>query len=158
MTETSPTPAPAEQPAVTADTLTPETVPLGETTKVPVGWLTLDHANPRLVDGDQKVSDESIIAQLFRKEELGELLQSIASNGYLDIEPLVVMLDPAKRLTILEGNRRFAAIRLFREPCPPNGTRMRRRALRRIGTVPAMFHLPRYPKKSATSTTPSNAW
>ena len=103
-------------PPLATEPRTPEAVPLGETTKVPVEWLTLDHENPRLVDGEQKASDEAIIAQLYRKEELGELLQSIASNGYLDIEPLVVMLDPQKRFTILEGNRRFAAIRLFREP------------------------------------------
>ena len=47
----------------------------------------------------------------------GELLQSISANGYLDIEPLIVWLDPAdQRFTVLEGNRRLAAIRLFREP------------------------------------------
>ncbi len=94
----------------------PASVPLLTSHKVSVEWLTLDRENPRLVGIARKATDESIIAQLYRGEELGELLQSIAANGYLDIEPLIVMLDEQGLLTILEGNRRFAAIRLFREP------------------------------------------
>lgn len=86
--------------------------------KVPVEWLCLDKSNPRLVGVGQNVSDERIISQLYRSEELGELIQSIASNGYLDIEPLIVCLENGNdnKFTVLEGNRRLAAIRLFREP------------------------------------------
>jgi hypothetical protein len=85
--------------------------------KVPIDWLALDRGNPRLVGIDLKATDESIIAQLYRGEELTELLQSIAANGYLDIEPLIVMFNEKQGLlTVLEGNRRLAAIRLFREP------------------------------------------
>ncbi|MDE2515445.1 MAG: hypothetical protein KGL12_05425 [Rhodospirillales bacterium] len=92
-------------------------VPLEDTTKISVDWLKLDRENPRLVGISARTTEESIIAQLYRGEELGELLQSIAANGYLDIEPLIVLLDPAdQKFTVLEGNRRLAAIRLFREP------------------------------------------
>jgi hypothetical protein len=91
-------------------------IPLQTTQQVPVEWLNLDSGNPRLIGIDRKSNDESIIAQLYRGEELSELLQSIAANGYLNIEPLVVMLDGPGALTVLEGNRRLAAIRLFREP------------------------------------------
>ena len=92
-------------------------IPLQVTTKVSIDKLILDHANPRFVEAGRKISDESVIAQLYRSEELGELLQSIAANGYLDIEPLIVMFDESgDKLIVLEGNRRFAAIRLFREP------------------------------------------
>jgi hypothetical protein len=95
----------------------PTDVPLEDTTKIPVDWLKLDRENPRLVGVSARMTEESIIAQLYRGEELGELLQSIAANGYLDIEPLIVLLDPAdQKFTVLEGNRRLAAIRLFREP------------------------------------------
>ena len=95
----------------------PTGVPLEDTTKVSVDWLKLDRQNPRLVGISARTTEESIIAQLYRGEELGELLQSIAANGYLDIEPLIVWLDPAdQKFTVLEGNRRLAAIRLFREP------------------------------------------
>ena len=47
------------------------------------------------------------------------MLQSITANGYMDIEPLVVMDDPGARngeMIVLEGNRRLAALRLLREP------------------------------------------
>lgn len=95
----------------------PTDVPLGDTTKVSVDWLKLDRENPRLVGVSARTTEEGIVAQLYRGEELGELLQSIAANGYLDIEPLIVLLDPIdQKLTVLEGNRRLAAIRLFREP------------------------------------------
>lgn len=95
----------------------PADVPFQDTTKVNVDWLKLDRENPRLVGINARTTDESIIAQLYRGEELGELLQSISANGYLDIEPLIVWLDPAdQKFTVLEGNRRLAALRLFRDP------------------------------------------
>lgn len=95
----------------------PTDVPLEDTTKVNVDWLKLDRDNPRLVGVSARTTEDGVIAQLYRGEDLGELLQSIAANGYLDIEPLIVLLDPTdQKLTVLEGNRRLAAIRLFREP------------------------------------------
>lgn len=93
----------------------PADIPLKTSTKVAVEWLELDGNNPRLVGFDRGVKAESIIAQLYRGEELAELVQSIAANGYLDIEPLIVMLNKHRSLTVLEGNRRLAAIRLFRD-------------------------------------------
>lgn len=87
------------------------------TTKVAVERLRLDRLNPRLVGQAPGASDESIIARLYRSAELDELLQSVSANGYLDIEPLVVMGASADgSLTVLEGNRRLATLRLFREP------------------------------------------
>ena len=79
--------------------------------------LVLDSENPRLILGiGGKATDETIIRQLHREGELGELLQSISSNGYLDFEPLVVLRNGAKdRYTVLEGNRRLAALKLFRD-------------------------------------------
>ena len=89
------------------------------TTRVSVERLRLDRRNPRLIGGDEEASDEAIIARLYLAADLGELLQSIAANGYMDIEPLVVMGDLSAEngdLTVLEGNRRLAALRLLREP------------------------------------------
>lgn len=88
---------------------------LRSVTKVPVEWLALDRENPRLVHSSGELSDVDIIAQLYRSEDLSELLQSIAANGYMDIEPLIV-LEGDEELTVLEGNRRLAAIRLFEQP------------------------------------------
>ena len=92
---------------------------LETTTRVPVEWLRLDRLNPRLLDTDENATDESVIARLYLAADLGELLQSIAANGYMDIEPLVVMGDLSAEngdFTVLEGNRRLAALRLLREP------------------------------------------
>ena len=93
---------------------TPADIPLGTVATVSVDWLVLDHNNPRLVSFG-KTTDVGIIAQLYRGESLSELLQSIAANGYLNIEPLIVM-EQDGGLVVLEGNRRLAVIRLFRDP------------------------------------------
>ena len=88
-------------------------------TKVPVERLRLDRRNPRLVGADEDASDEAIIARLYRSAGLDELLQPISANGYMDIEPLIVICgrDIANGdLIVLEGNRRLAALRLLREP------------------------------------------
>ena len=88
-------------------------------TKVPVERLRLDRMNPRLVGEGATAPDEWIIARLYRSAELDELLHSISTNGYLDIEPLVVMDGSDARndsLIVLEGNRRLATLRLLREP------------------------------------------
>ena len=90
---------------------------VGTTRKVHVERLRLDRHNPRLVGGATAVSDEAIIARLYRTAELDELLQSISTNGYLDIEPLVAVAAPdGDGLVVLEGNRRLATLRLLREP------------------------------------------
>ena len=92
---------------------------LESTTKVSVDTLRLDYANPRLIGEREFASDEVIIARLHSAADLDELLQSIAANGYMDIEPLIVMRDSDSsnsELIVLEGNRRLAALRLLREP------------------------------------------
>lgn len=67
---------------------------------MPVERLVLDRKNPRLVAVDRGATEADIIAQLYRAEDLGELLQSIAANGYLDIEPLIVLAE-GESLTVL---------------------------------------------------------
>lgn len=87
--------------------------------KVAVERLRLDRQNPRLIGEGENASEEFIIGRLYRSADLGELLQSISANGYMDIEPLIVMPDPQSNegnLIVLEGNRRLAALRLLREP------------------------------------------
>ena len=60
---------------------------------MPVGELQFDRFNPRLLGQNADASDEFIIAQLYRSAELDELLQSVSTNGYLDIEPLIVLAN-----------------------------------------------------------------
>ncbi len=95
------------------------TMELETITRVSVERLRLDRMNPRLVGEGENASDEWIIARLWRSAELDELLQSMSANGYLDIEPLVVLAESGvgdDALTVLEGNRRLATLRLLREP------------------------------------------
>lgn len=80
---------------------------------ISISRLALDRENPRMVGSDPQATDEAIIGRLYRTAELEELLESISANGYLDIEPLVVMPTDSGLLTVLEGNRRLATLRLL---------------------------------------------
>ena len=113
-------------------------IPLKSVTEVPVKFLALDHRNPRLFLSGELSDEVAIIAQLYRSEDLGELLQSIAANGYLDIEPLVVLRE-GQKLTVLEGNRRLAAIRLFERPSLADQISKRERLRISIPTLPEHF-------------------
>ena len=110
-------------------------VPLTTVTKVSVERLKLDRLNPRLFAIGPEPSDIDIIAELYRSEDLSELLQSIAANGYLDIEPLIVLGEPGY-LTVLEGNRRLAAIRLLETPALATQIRNRTRVRITVPTLP----------------------
>lgn len=92
--------------------------PEGETSKIAVDRLELDRENPRLIADVSEASDEAIVAVLYREADLTELLQSMSTSGYTDIEPLVGMpaTENGDRIVVLEGNRRLAALRLLREP------------------------------------------
>lgn len=91
-------------------------LPFEEAVKIDVSYLKMDTKNPRLLNADDNWTDEEIIRELYVSEDLSELLQSISANGYINIEPLIVCLDEADgKYVVLEGNRRLAAIRLFRE-------------------------------------------
>jgi hypothetical protein len=96
-----------------------DSVPFGEPVRIVTDLLQLDARNPRLISSAAHLrDDDAVIRELHDEGELSELLQSISSNGYLDFEPLVVTLIKSsdKRLTVLEGNRRLAAIRVLTEP------------------------------------------
>jgi hypothetical protein len=90
--------------------------------KVEIGYLEFDPENPRLIEeGVTDPTDDRIIRALADSSDLTEVIQSIASNGYFDIEPLIGM-KVGKKWRILEGNRRLAAIRLLEDPQLANGT------------------------------------
>lgn len=80
--------------------------------EVPVDRLSFDTSNPRFTPDKQpqNTSDAAIIEYLDRTADLAELIQSIASSGYIDIEPMIVTPRDDK-LVVLEGNRRLAALK-----------------------------------------------
>lgn len=79
--------------------------------------LDFDRANPRYTPDKhpENSTDEAIIIWLDRTADLGELVQSMAHNGYISIEPMIVYAN-GDRLTVLEGNRRLAALKVLRSP------------------------------------------
>lgn len=95
----------------------PAEIPIKATTRWPVDELHFDPMNPRRGPewATGELSEEQVIKELYETADLGELLQSISTSGYVDIEPLVVLLEDG-RLIVLEGNRRLAALKALKDP------------------------------------------
>jgi hypothetical protein len=93
-------------------------LPLRKAYECPVSLLRLDLENPRLQTGnDFEIStEEELIEVLADIAALDELVLSICTNSYLNLEPLIVCGQDGGPYTVLEGNRRIAAIRLIQDP------------------------------------------
>lgn len=92
------------------------------TGKVPTELLDFDPNNPRLVeDGVKNPTDSQIILALADMADLAEVVESVAANGYIDIEPIIAQRN-GSRWRVLEGNRRLAAIRILQTPALAKGT------------------------------------
>lgn len=75
-----------------------------QTGKVSTDLLDFDSNNPRLIeDGLVNPTDEQIIAALAETADLSEVVESIAANGYIDIEPIIAQ-QVGNRWRVLEGN------------------------------------------------------
>ncbi|WP_406853534.1 ParB N-terminal domain-containing protein [Alsobacter sp. KACC 23698] len=91
--------------------------PIGQAEKVPVELLDFDKNNPRFTPDKQPAgsSDSAVVSMLASSADLSELVQSISTSGYINIEPLIV-IERGGRLAVLEGNRRLAAVKVLRDP------------------------------------------
>ena len=92
---------------------------IGEATKVRFDQLTFDKKNPRLMTGgdDWAVSDDIELVSAYREiAALDELVLSIATNGYLNLEPLIIWGPDNGPFSVLEGNRRLAAMKVLSDP------------------------------------------
>ena len=91
-------------------------VDIRDTALVDVNLLQFDTNNPRFTPDKRpdEDSDRAIIAELARTADLSELIQSIGTSGYINIEPLIVVVRQ-DQLVVLEGNRRLAAIKALRD-------------------------------------------
>ncbi len=100
--------------------IAPKVPPLADKKEVQwvrVAQLRLDSGNPRLKEGMENASQPELLAELAREYELQDLGRSIADNGYFSEEPLVAIRDRSgKAWTIIEGNRRLAALQLLEDP------------------------------------------
>lgn len=77
---------------------------------LPVDDLLLDTQNPRLPSSLLGASEAEVWAYLKDECVLEELVLSFRSNGYFAQEPMLVEPDAGGRYTVLEGNRRLAAL------------------------------------------------
>src|SRR5689334_14894941 len=75
--------------------------------------LSLDPLNPRLPDGMERASQPELLAVLAEDYHLQDLGRSLADNGYFAEEPLVVVPSKRDTWTVVEGNRRLAALKLL---------------------------------------------
>lgn len=109
----------------------PPPLPEGEYERVEPSALSLDRRNPRLVEYGvtANATEEEVIRILWDEMAVDEVAMSIASSGFWGHEPLLVTAE-GKKLTVIEGNRRLAAVRIL--------TDARLRARLRANDLPAL--------------------
>ncbi len=112
---------------------------------VEIDKLRLDPRNPRLKEGMENASQPELLTELAREYELQDLARSIADNGYFSEEPLVVVKDKNKKTwTVVEGNRRLAALQMLELPdAAPKSLRaqwieLSKNRIKRVSLVPVL--------------------
>lgn len=81
---------------------------------IPLKKLQFDSHNPRLPKELHGVADEGrVMTHMLRDESLIELMTSIAQTDYSSSEPLLVTPSLKGNYTVVEGNRRLAALKLL---------------------------------------------
>lgn len=96
----------------------PRKIPLDHPIAIDPDDLELDRRNPRFGGEDVapgKKGELTIIKRLHEQADLMELVESIAANGYIDLEPLFMVEETGKKV-VVEGNRRVAAIKVLKDP------------------------------------------
>src|SRR5215813_7762779 len=82
----------------------------GELVDRDVELLDLDPHNPRLPEELNGAPQRELLRYLYENLVLDELAQSFIDNGFFMHEPLIIMPSKKGRFTVLEGNRRLAAL------------------------------------------------
>jgi hypothetical protein len=82
---------------------------------LPLNKLDFDPQNPRFSRyfANDPQPENHIVERMIKNENVQELMGSIAEQGYFLGEPLLVAKN-GKRYIVVEGNRRFAALKLLR--------------------------------------------
>lgn len=83
---------------------------------IPPKELELDYANPRISEFGitETTSQEEITQILWDEMGVNELIHSIVANNFWDYEPLVVIKNDRGKYTVIEGNRRLAAVMIIK--------------------------------------------
>lgn len=79
--------------------------------------LKFDAKNPRLPHRLQGITeDKLVIDYMVKYGNIVELMKSIAETGYSEEEPLLVVSNEDESYTVVEGNRRLAALKILNNP------------------------------------------
>ena len=86
--------------------------------------IDLDPNNPRFVPDERGKTQRQVIEILLEQHNLGEIAESICAGGFVPLDPFIVIKENGT-LTMIEGNRRLAVIKLFLRPdlTPPRYAR-----------------------------------
>ena len=89
---------------------------------VQVEMLRLDDENPRLPESLRGEEQSEILGFLQREGVLEEIAQSYLDHGFFQHEPLIVLQgNEGEPRTVVEGNRRLAALMILREAPEADG-------------------------------------
>ena len=80
-----------------------------------ISLLEFDKENPRLPTSVRNQDEASILNYLATETSIENLMTSIGENGFFPGEAMVVTPHNSK-YTVIEGNRRLAALRLLQDP------------------------------------------
>lgn len=88
---------------------------------IQVSQLDFDDKNPRFPEDIAKGPIDQLMQRFVRDERLLEIIESIGKQDFFPGEPLLVT-KKGRRWTVVEGNRRLAALKLLSgEVDPPEG-------------------------------------
>jgi len=85
---------------------------------MPVSDLLLDPDSPRFPAFKEIQTQDTLVAWMVKEHSVDELMASFSKSGYFDEEPLVGIPSATfrRKVIILEGGRRLAALRLMLNP------------------------------------------
>jgi len=83
---------------------------------ISVGELQFDHHNPQLPRRLDASNEAAVLEWMLEDATILELMGSIGEQGYFAGEPLLVVPAGEGLATVVEGNRRLAAVKLLRRP------------------------------------------
>lgn len=77
--------------------------------------LHFDPENPRFsrLYGEKHQPEDEVVERMVTNENVQELMGSIGEQDYFNGEPLLVAIRPEGGFTVVEGNRRLAALKLL---------------------------------------------
>ena len=79
---------------------------------ISVNDLDFDRDNPRFPLDINALDEDALVERFVKDERLQEIVESIGDHGYFPGEPLLVVPNK-NRFTVVEGNRRLAALKLL---------------------------------------------